>query len=121
MKKLFVSFLILLLLICSSALSSDSPELSSSLAKDADTVYAFFHGNGDINQASSSYERLYDLLYEDIDTFILNTGKGKFHYPTCSGVKQMKEANKTEVYCSRNLLLSMGFSPCGTCHPEKKR
>lgn len=121
MKKLFAIIIIFLLLICSSASSYDSPVLSSSLAKDANTVREFFNGNGDINQASSSYDRLYDLFYDDPDTFILNTGKGKYHYPDCSGVKQMNEENKTEVYCSRNLLESMGFSPCGTCHPDKKR
>ncbi len=117
MKKLFAAITILLLLICTSASSYDTPALSSSLAKDADTVYAFFHGQGDKGKASSSFDRLYELLYEDAETYILNTSKGKFHYPTCSGVKQMKEENKTEVFCSRNLLLSIGYSPCGTCRP----
>ena len=117
MKKLLTIIIIFLLLICSSASSYDTPSLSYSLAKDADIVYAFFHGEGDISQASSSYDRLYELLYEDADTYILNISKGKFHHPTCSGVKQMKEANKSEVFCSRNFLLCIGFSPCGTCHP----
>ena len=117
MKKLFVAVIVLVLLICISASAVDSSGLSSSLANDADIVYAFFHEDGDINQASSSYDRLYELLYEDADTYILNTSKGKFHYPTCSGVKQMKESNKSTVVCSRELLLSMGYSPCGTCHP----
>ena len=117
MKKLFVAVIVILTLVCSSASSIDTPGLSSSLANDADTVYAFFHGNGDINQASASYDRLYELFYQDADTYVLNTGKGKFHYPTCSGVRQMKESNKSFVFCSRDLLLSMGYSPCGTCHP----
>ena len=117
MKKPFIVIIVLVLLICSSASSVDSSGLSSSLANDANTVYAFFRGEGDINRASSSYDRLYELLYEGADTYILNTSKGKFHYPTCSGVKQMKESNKSTVVCSRELLLSMGYSPCGTCHP----
>ena len=117
MKKLFVATIILMMLICSSASSFNNPGLSPSLANDADTVYAYFHGSGDISQASSSFDRLYDLFFEDADTYILNISKGKFHYPICSGVGQMKESNKCEVYCSRNLLLSMGYSPCGTCHP----
>ena len=117
MKKLLAIIIILLLLICSSASSYNTPGLTSSLANDADNVYAFFHGNGDFSQASASFDRLYDLFYEDADTYILNTSKGKFHFPTCSGVKQMKESNKTEVFCSRDLLLSIGYSPCGTCHP----
>ncbi len=117
MKKLFVAIVILVMLICSSASSFDTPGLSPSLAKDADTVYAYFHGNGDISQASSSFDRLYELFFEDADSYILNTSKGKFHYPTCSGVGQMKESNKASVFCSRDLLLAMGYSPCGTCHP----
>ena len=117
MKKLFVAIVILIMLICSSASSYDTPSLSLSLASDADIVYEYFHGNGDKSQASSSFDRLYAFLYEDADTYILNTNKGKFHYPSCSGVKQMKESNKSTVICSRNLLLSIGYSPCGTCHP----
>ncbi len=117
MKKLSVAIVILVMFICSSASSFDSSGLSPSLAKDADAVYAYFHGGGDIGQASSSFDRLYGLFFEDADTYILNTNKCKFHYPTCSAVGQMKESNKTTVICSRELILSMGYSPCGTCHP----
>ena len=121
MKKLFIAIFILITFICSSASSYDSSGLSSSLKDDAKRIFDFFHGSGDINEASSSYDRLYELFYEDPDTFILNTHKGKYHYPDCSGVGQMNPENKTEVYCSRNLLESMGFDACGTCHPDKSR
>ena len=118
MKKPFAVIVFFLLLICSSASSYDSSGLSSLLGKDANIVRDFFNGTGDINQASSSYNRLYELFYEDADTFILNTNSGKYHYDDCPWGPEL---NKKEIFCSRNLLESMGYSPCGHCHPEKKR
>lgn len=50
-------------------------------------------------------------------SYILNTNSKKFHYPTCSSVGQMKEANKQEYTGSRDDLIAEGYSPCGRCHP----
>lgn len=50
-------------------------------------------------------------------SYILNTNSKKFHYPTCSSVGQMKEANKQEYTGSRDDLIAKGYSPCGRCHP----
>lgn len=50
-------------------------------------------------------------------TYILNTNTYKFHYPTCSSVNQMKEANKQESTGSRDDLIAQGYSPCGRCNP----
>lgn len=49
--------------------------------------------------------------------YIVNTKTGKFHYPDCQGVKQMKEANKEYVTCDRQDLISQGYESCGICHP----
>ena len=49
--------------------------------------------------------------------YIVNTKTGKFHYPDCRGVKQMKEANKEYVTCDRQDLISQGYESCGICHP----
>ena len=49
--------------------------------------------------------------------YIVNTKTGKFHYPDCRGVKQMKEANKKYVTCDRQDLISQGYESCGICHP----
>lgn len=50
-------------------------------------------------------------------TYVLNTSTKKFHYPTCSSVKQMAEKNKKEVTSTRDEIVGQGYSPCGRCHP----
>lgn len=50
-------------------------------------------------------------------TYILNTNTRKFHYPSCSSVKRMKESNKREFVGDRQELINKGYSPCGNCHP----
>ena len=50
-------------------------------------------------------------------TYILNTNTGKFHYPTCGSVKQMKEKNKQEFSGTRDEAISMGYDPCKKCNP----
>lgn len=50
-------------------------------------------------------------------TYIVNISTGKFHYPDCGSVQQMKESNKMEYTGSREELISQGYSPCGNCNP----
>lgn len=50
-------------------------------------------------------------------TYVLNTNTGKFHYPDCKSVKQMKDKNKQEVEATREEVIARGFEPCGNCHP----
>lgn len=50
-------------------------------------------------------------------TYILNTNTKKFHYPSCSSVKQMKESNKKEYTGDRADVISQGYNPCKRCHP----
>lgn len=49
--------------------------------------------------------------------YILNTNTKKFHYPSCSSVKQMKDKNKKEYNGSRDDVISMGYDPCKKCNP----
>lgn len=49
--------------------------------------------------------------------YIINTNTGKFHYPSCSSVKQMKESNKKEYTGSRDDLIAQGYDPCKRCNP----
>lgn len=49
--------------------------------------------------------------------YILNTNTHKFHYPNCSSVKQMAEKNKQNYSGTRDEIISMGYDPCGRCHP----
>ena len=49
--------------------------------------------------------------------YICNINTYKFHDPECSSVSDMKEKNKKEYVGSREVLISNGFSPCGSCEP----
>lgn len=49
--------------------------------------------------------------------YILNTNTKKFHYPSCSSVKQMKAFNKKEYTGSRDDLIAQGYDPCKKCNP----
>ena len=49
--------------------------------------------------------------------YILNTNTKKFHYPSCSSVKQMKASNKKEYTGSRDDLIAQGNDPCKKCNP----
>ena len=49
--------------------------------------------------------------------YILNINTHKFHYPSCSSVKQMSEKNKQAYNGNRADVIAMGYDPCGRCHP----
>lgn len=50
-------------------------------------------------------------------TYILNTNGKKFHYPSCSSVDQISEANKQEYTGNRDDLIAQGYTPCQRCNP----
>ena len=50
-------------------------------------------------------------------TYILNTNTGKFHFPYCSSVKDMKDTNKKEFHGTREEVINQGYKPCGNCKP----
>lgn len=49
--------------------------------------------------------------------YILNMHTKKFHYTNCESVKNMKEENKKYLSCTREQLISQGYSPCKLCNP----
>ena len=49
--------------------------------------------------------------------YVLNKNSKKFHYPSCSSAKQIKDSNREDFYGTRDELLAMNYSPCGRCHP----
>lgn len=49
--------------------------------------------------------------------YVLNTNTGKFHYPDCKSVKDIKEKNRQDVEATREEIINRGFSPCGNCKP----
>ena len=51
------------------------------------------------------------------ESYILNTNTKKFHRPSCSSVKQMKESNKKASSESRDAIMAAGYDPCKKCNP----
>ena len=49
--------------------------------------------------------------------YVLNTSSKKFHYPSCSSVKDMKEYNKKDYHGTREELIERGYDPWGRCKP----
>lgn len=49
--------------------------------------------------------------------YIGNQKTKKFHYPDCSGVKQMKEKNKVYLFCTREEVIESGYLACKLCNP----
>lgn len=49
--------------------------------------------------------------------WVLNTNTGKFHKPSCSSVKEIKESNRRDVHMTREDVIAQGFQPCGKCKP----
>lgn len=49
--------------------------------------------------------------------YVANTNTGKFHYPSCSSVDDMKEENKMLYNGTRDELISDGYVPCKRCDP----
>lgn len=49
--------------------------------------------------------------------YILNTKSRKFHLQSCDSAKSISAANKQTYSGTRQALVDMGYSPCGTCKP----
>ncbi len=48
-------------------------------------------------------------------SYVVNTNIGKFHYPSCSSVSQMKNKNKMYTNDRYDTLVKKGYSPCYNC------
>lgn len=49
--------------------------------------------------------------------YVLNMNTMKFHYPTCSSVKDIKDSNRKDVHATRDSIIAQGYAPCGKCKP----
>lgn len=49
--------------------------------------------------------------------YVLNTNTNKFHYPSCSSVDRMAQANRKDYTGTRESVIAMGYDPCGRCKP----
>lgn len=49
--------------------------------------------------------------------YVLNSNTKKFHFPSCSSIRDMKEENKEYFSGDRKTLTQAGYSPCSRCKP----
>ena len=71
---------------------------------------------GDSSRSKENIIKEYEVK-EDTTSYILNMNTHKFHKPTCSSVRLMKDENKIESHDSRDALIQQGYSPCKNCNP----
>ena len=51
------------------------------------------------------------------EDYVLNRKSMKFHYPDCSGAKEIKEQNRWDYHGTRSAVVDMGYAPCKICNP----
>ena len=49
--------------------------------------------------------------------YVLNINTKKFHFPSCTSVRDMKDENKEYFNGDRKNLTQAGYSPCSRCKP----
>lgn len=49
--------------------------------------------------------------------YVLNTNTKKFHWTSCSSVKDIKASNRKDVHATRESIIAQGYLPCGKCKP----
>lgn len=52
--------------------------------------------------------------------YVLNANSGKFHLPNCKYAESISEENRLELVQTLDAMLSAGYSPCGSCHPDEE-
>ena len=54
---------------------------------------------------------------EEVQEYVLNTSRKRFHLPTCQSVTDMKPGNRQDYIGTRDELIALGYKPCGSCNP----
>ncbi len=50
-------------------------------------------------------------------TYVLNNNTKKFHNPSCSSVRTIKDSNREDTSKSRDEIIGSGYVPCKKCNP----
>lgn len=72
---------------------------------------------GDASNAGGEIEETVTLTEDNGRDYVVNTNTDKFHYPSCSSVKKIKESNRWDYHGTREELINMGYDPCKNCNP----
>lgn len=101
--------------------NNQSPRLSVSatIVAKRENITHHSHANaGDLSGTHGYHSTSSTSYYVTFQVdYILNTNTKKFHRPSCSSVKQMKESNKKSSSESRDALIAAGYDPCKKCNP----
>ena len=49
--------------------------------------------------------------------YVLNTNTGKFHYPDCASVDQIRPEHRLDFSGDREEVIARGYQPCKKCNP----
>ena len=70
----------------------------------------------EITQQSTTEETAQETMQSG-GGYVANMNTKKFHYPSCSSVRQIKAENRWDYTGTREELISMGYEPCRKCNP----
>ena len=96
----------------------EKPEVDDDSDKNSSSSYK--HSSS----SSTGGARIQDIMKSDDDssssssgvTYVGSVNSDKFHYPSCTHAKRIKDSNKV-TFSSRDDAISRGYSPCGVCTP----
>lgn len=96
----------------------DEPEETVVEGQDANGPLIFtISDNGDPMDHYTEEAKAGESAETETVNYIANTNTGKFHYPNCSSVNDMKEKNKLYWTGTRDELIEKGYVPCQRCNP----
>ena len=101
MKKIIIALIISVIVFCCLL-----PFVPKSLFVDEDTT-----------KQAISYQDYSENDSEKTYTYIANTNTKKFHTSYCRDAKMISDKNKKTYICTRDELISKGYSPCKHCCP----
>lgn len=94
---------------------SDGNELTFAVEKNTDYESIWQGADSDVSVLPPAYEEA-EKPDSSAAVYIGNKKSKKFHYASCSSVKDMKEKNKVELN-TREEAIEKGYVPCKNCNP----
>lgn len=119
MRKLFLLFPLLCLLLCGCGRGISAPDIEFFTLTD-DVWAPVTVPTEKENPSTESAAPETTLPPEDVTgvcDYVLNTSSKKFHDPACSSVGKIKESNRSTFTGERKDLLARGYDPCKICNP----
>ena len=69
------------------------------------TTWAVGEPVSDVANVNDAFQQNTEVAPVEGIAYVLNTNSMKFHYPTCDSVKDMKQKNRLDITCAREVLL----------------